>query len=348
MAYFECIIGGGGGGESDVNLIVTCSPNFAGKTITCTNGTDTYTQTCPSTSPYTVTFENIAKGTWTVSGVISGQTFSQSVVIGDYTAELNDTPEGATVTPVNDIQIWLHCANIWDKTYTTISQVLSDTSTLLALISSNNAADYMARSTNWASSVCANSTAMGYIGNNNYCANKLIANSTWRTAICNSSYFESVLNAKVPTMTSDTTPSGVASASSVFPGSYEAYKAFDNVNTSIDCWLSGNGGTTSEKWVQYQFTNAVSVLKMRTIFETYWGSVSTLSQVRIEASNDGSNFSVIKTISNPSSMTEYTNIENSTKYKYWRFVAKGYNANSVAGGVSYAVAVRILQFYGVA
>jgi hypothetical protein len=60
-------------------------------------------------------------------------------------------PDGRTVTPTDDIQIWLHCANIWDKTYTTLAEVLTDTDTLLALITSNNAVDYMVRSTTWAS-----------------------------------------------------------------------------------------------------------------------------------------------------------------------------------------------------
>ena len=59
-------------------------------------------------------------------------------------------PDGRTVEPTDDIQIWLHCANIWDKTYTTLAEVLADTDTLSALISSNNAVDYMVRSTTWA------------------------------------------------------------------------------------------------------------------------------------------------------------------------------------------------------
>lgn len=283
MAYFECIIGGGGGGESDVNLIVTCSPNFAGKTITCTNGTDTYTQTCPSTSPYTVTFENIAKGTWTVSGVISGQTFSQSVTIADYTAQLNDVPEGSTITPVNDIQIWLHCANIWDKSYTTLNEVLADNTTLLALISSNNAVDYMVRSTSWASSVCSNQTAMGLIGNNNYCANELLANSTWLTAIANSSYIESVCNVKIPTMTSNTTPSGTASATSVFPeGNWAAYKALDGLDSTA--WLTGNNVLDATLTYTFPTSKNIKIAKV-TIGNVEATYTSTQGTIKIFSGN---------------------------------------------------------------
>ena len=238
MAYFEWIIGSnGGGGSTGIPLIVTCDAQFAGSTITATkSGAATQSAVCPSSSPYQVTLELPEDGTWTVSGVVSGQTFSEVVTITPYSVTLNAIPDGATVTPTDDIQTWLHCAGIFDKSYTTINQVLSDTTTLLALISSSNAVDYMVRSTTWASSVVANSTAMTYIGNNNYCANTLLANSTWRTAICNSSYFESVLNTKVPTMTSDTTPSGVVSGTSA--GIYYPWHAFDGVAEQF--WANGS------------------------------------------------------------------------------------------------------------
>lgn len=65
----------------------------------------------------------------------------------------SNIPDGRTVLPTDDIQIWLHCANIWNKTYTTLAEVLADTTTLLALINSPNAVDYMVRSTTWAVSV---------------------------------------------------------------------------------------------------------------------------------------------------------------------------------------------------
>ena len=278
MAYFDCIVGGSGG---KWELTVTCTNVFAGLTITCTDGTTTLTKTCPSSSPYTVVFNIPNAGTWTISGVYGGKTNTTTVVIPD-TATLNYTPTGSTATPTNDIQTWLHCANIWNKSYTTINQVLADTSTLLALISSNNAADYMARSTNWASSVCANQTAMGYIGNNNYCANKLLANSTWCNAICNSTYFESVLNVKVPTMTSSTTPSGNVITDYEQFG-YYAYYAFDGNNNTFWNTYGGGGGA---KWVGYSFTRAVGV-RMATILGRLDEQYNSIKNYKIQGSNDG-------------------------------------------------------------
>lgn len=248
---FRCTLASGGGA---LVLTVTCDADFAGLTITATDGTTTLTQPCPTTSPYTVEFKIPNGGTWTIS---SG-TASTSVVIPD-SIELHDIPNGSTITPINNIQIWLHCANIWDKNYTTISQILSDASTLQALIASNNASDYMARSTTWASNVTADSSAMTYIGLNDYCSETLLANSTWRNVICDSSYFESVLNVCVPAMTSATTPSGTV-YSSATPSTGQAWQVFDRSTylTAAVIFNSSSGNPI----VGYEFAEPIKIYKV--------------------------------------------------------------------------------------
>lgn len=317
---------------SGSSLIVTCSEQFAGKTITCTNGTKTYTRTCPSTSPYEVVFKGIAPGTWTVSGVVQGQTISTSVTITDFEAVLIIIPEGSTVIPTDDIQTWLYCAGIFDKSYTTISQVLSDASTLQALIASTNAVDYMARSTTWASSVTSNSSAMSYIGLNNYCADRLLADSTWLNAICNSTYFESVLNVKVPTMTSNTSPSGQAFCKDHYSTS-DAWKAFDgNDNTPCE---SGSSGLPW--WLGYKFTSAVCI-KMFKMY--YRPSPYYMAAFTLQGSNDNSNWTDLGSYTNSSASTLKTYISNnSNKYSYYRV-----NCTQGSGGAG--VGAQTLQFYG--
>lgn len=333
MAYFRCSTGSASSGDG-VALVVECDVNFAGSTITADNGEDIFTETCPSVSPYTVRFEGIPTGTYTISGVSQGQTFTTQFTVLDYETTLHTTPEGATVLPINDIQTWLHCANIWDKNYTTLDEVLADNTTLLALISSNNAADYMARSTSWTSSVTANSNAMTYIGANNYCANKLLANSTWLNAICNSSYFESVLNVKVPTMTGATTPSGEASASSVL-SSYNTYYAWRAFNSSGSYgWVPT---ASANQWIQYKF-NSKMVLHMVEV-NTKAGSTTWTNPLTLQGSNDGNTFTKIADIS-PTNKGAYAQnvlpISNSNKYQYIRLAISGHdNANGL-----------FLQFYG--
>lgn len=61
MAYFECAIGGG----ANATIIATYDAALYGKTITCSNGIDTYTQT--TTSSGVTEFEVDTAGTWTVT-----------------------------------------------------------------------------------------------------------------------------------------------------------------------------------------------------------------------------------------------------------------------------------------
>lgn len=337
---FKCALAGGGDGAS---LIVTCTQNFAGSTITLTNGTKTYTQICPLSSPYEVTFKSVATGVWTVSGIAQGQTFSTSVTITDFEALLADIPEGSTATPTDDIQIWLNCANIRNLSYTTLNEVLADASTLQALIASNNAADYMARSTTWASSVVSNQSAMSYIGLNDYCAETLLTNSTWLTAICNSTYFESVLNTKVPTMTSDTDPSGEAFASYEASG-FSAYKVFDGNDTNSSTWMGESG--KSGQYVGYVFPNNVKIYKCIMKSSGFQGRSSSF---KVQASKTGKTTDMVDlaTLNNSYTTTNAVinasaNFLNSDSAKYYRL----YSDALIHQSGQWAVNVVTVQFYG--
>ena len=198
--------------------------------------------------------------------------------------------------------------------YSTIGEVLADSTTLLAVISSANAVDYMVRSTTWASSVCANSTAMTYMGANNYCADALLSDSTWRNAICNSTYFESVLNVKVPTMTSATTPSGEVSASDAH-ASYPAWKAFDGDDTSE--WQNNeeaSAGQTKTANITYKFVNDTKINKVYMLPDNRSDTLE-ITNVVLKGSSDGSSFS---TIGNLTPSNNNNAVANSNYYKYYR------------------------------
>lgn len=337
---------GTGGGAEAIPLIVTCSSDFAGLTITASDGTSTLTEICPSSSPYEVTFILPNDGTWTISGTISGQTFTTSILIEPYETILNAIPEGSTVLPTDDVQTWLNCAGIFDKAYTTISQVLSDSSSVTALIASNNAVDYMARSTTWTSDVCADSSAMTKIGANDYCANKLLADSTWLNAICNSTYFESVLNAKVPTMTSNTAPSGIASQVATSAGnSYAAYLAFDGNDTTYNGITPPSttiSGSTS-CWIQYNFGYAFQINKLLFNYLTSFGSsTSNITKIQISGSNDGSTWNNIANINVSSNNASYS-IQNTTKYQIIRVYVKDGSFNNPS---TLPICIKTLQLYG--
>lgn len=333
MAYFHCLIGGGSSGGG-YELTVTCDADFAGTTITCTDGVTTLTQTCPSASPYEVVFAIPNGGEWTISGIISGQTYSASIDIPD-SLELSSIPEGSTVLPTDDIQTWLACAGIKDKSYTTLNEVLSDSTTLLALMSNDNAVDYLVRSTTWASGITADSTAMTDIGANNYCANTLLADSTWRNAICNSTYFESVLNVKVPTMTGATTPSGQV-ISSGYATNYDAWKAFDGNNSTQGAVSQGANG-----YIGYKFTEPVKIYKL--YFDDANGN-HRLKSYQIQSSDTGNSDDwddVSEELTVPSSFIVNENFFNDTAREYIRIFQL---TTQKAGQVN--ISYFTIQFYG--
>lgn len=393
----------------------------------------------------------------------------------------SNIPDGRTVLPTDDIQIWLNCAGIFNKAYTTLAEVLADTDTLLALINSPNAVDYMVRSTTWAvaqalvpamtsdttpsgvafasaessgyeaykvfdgnnntswsggqysnsyvgydfgsvtpvfkyflypegagntaasgcrvnhyriegsndgenwtaivtkqytasnangdtysitasyryyrcfvvdnfsggsfvisvgtvqfytSSITDNATAMSYIGANNYCANTLLADSTWCAAICNSEYFESVLNVKVPAMTSNTTPEGVVSAYSYNYSNYPWHVFDGDSTTAADMWASDNLST----WIQYKFTASKKIKCVR--FRQFWSGSYQVTAGIIKASDDGVNFTDVKPFTNdPSLGYKYIYLNsNEDSYSYWRMHITATNGGSAS--------LNELQFYG--
>lgn len=242
--------------------------------------------------------------------------------VKEYSVDLRQQiPEGSTAVPTDVVQTWLNCAGIFDKNYTTVSQVLADTSTLSALIASNNAVDYMVRSTTWVSDFTSDSTAMNYIGLNNYCADTLTNDATWLNGIVASSYIGSVLNVKNPTMTDATHPSGVVSASSSYPG-YEEYKAFDGITTNG--W--GTNGTGAGQYIQYKFASAIKC-KAIVYFPMNHNRMSNLV---FTVSANGSTWDT-PSLTFPLSSDNAQTVPwvNSTDYDYYRLT---FATNDLAGG----------------
>ena len=250
---------------------------------------------------------------------------------------VNSSPEGSTVTPTDNVGIWLECGERTES-YTTLSEVLADSTCLLALISSENACDYLVRSTTFATAIVADSGAMTLIGLNNYCANSLLDDSTWLSAICNSTYFESVLNTKVPTMTSNTAPSGTCFGDYTAQAQYDFYKAFDNSASTFA------NPQTSQK-LGYQFTSAIRVFKM-ILKNASAGNNNLAKTFKIVGSNDGSSWTDITqtlTSTNQSQGGESSYVfANATAYNRYTIMP----LTIVATGGSGYSNIAELQFYG--
>ena len=322
------------GGSGTISLIVTCDSALEGETLTLTGGS-VLTAVVPAGLVVTFTVPNL--GTWVLTNSLTSD--SQSITMdyyGNYYATITSIPDGSTVTPTDDVLIWQKCGAT-GTTYATISDVLNDTATLIALMSSDNACDYLVRSTTWTSAITTSIDAMKAIGASDYCSNTLLSDNTWNTAIQNSTYFEYVDNAKVPTMTSNTTPEGVVIFSSE-DATYKAWKAFDN-DASIP-WA-----TTSYSYpayIGYGFTIQEVIKKVTWNCSTNGGHSKTKTY-KIQGSNDNSTWVDIENGVQPdaSSPTDYAiNIDNATAYLYYRFyIVDGYHTGANVG-------LNELQFYG--
>ena len=459
--------GGGGGGAT---ITVSYSSAYYSKTITCSDGTTTYTAT--TTSSGSTTFNVNAEGTWTIT--CNGKTTSVDVVL-EYEASM--TPEGSTVLPTDDIQTWLACAGITDKSYTTLAEVLADSTTLLALMSDNNAVDYLVRSKTWIKSEplvptltaddgntfsstpygatypawkafdgdlstsyisqatqptfvhigynfgspksvgivktslrqdlpseftvqgsndgfvsdihnltdtipvsasagmvsvsvddsaqyasyriygrCTQTTsnysfqvnelqfytpagitddalAMTYVGANNYCADTLLADPDWCDGICDSQYIESVLNVKVPTMTSATAPSGEVFASSYYDTGHTGFKAFDGNESS-----SWSSASAANGWDAYDFGSQKKIYAAKVL---NYHSTSVTQTIKVEATNDKNGTWLEK--SDPIVISGTTDrktiiLNNPNDYQYYRLYC--YDSNVAAVGAAE------IQFYG--
>ena len=311
-----------------INL--TYDNEFRGLSITCTDSNSTITKTAPI-SGNTMAFYPPNTGTWTISGVYSSVTYSTTVTVSSLstavTAQLILIPNGSTVTPTDDIQKWLNCAGIFDKTsYTALADILGDSVTFNALLGDSNANAYFARSTTWASTLCADQYAMTMIGQYDVCCDALLGNSTWKSAIKSSSYSDYVLNINVPKMTSNTTPIGTVIGSSIESSSTTYWYAFDkNDTTHVDVMNNGTLG--------YTFTSPVVVNTVDIMFTQY----NRTSSFRIEG-YDGSSWNTLDTVTDIATigvLGSYS-FENDTAYSRYR----------VAFTTSGTQQVATMQFYG--
>ena len=295
----------------------------AGCTVTLTKGAKTVTCTEVSSGVYEGGIDEY--GSWAVNNVTLGYTRNFTVdAVKIY--NLSFIPDGRTITPVNDVQTLLHCAGIFDKGYTVLSQLLSDSASLYTVITDNNAIDYLVRSTSFASGVCGDSTAMNYIGSDNYAANTLLADSTWKNAICNSTYFESVLNVKIPVLSDNTGCVGDASTSD-----RPLWNAFDNNSATF---YQANS-QSNPLYVGYNFGTTHHMYLVKATLSA--SSTETCTYI-IKSSNDGNTWTDENTFNKNVSSTA------SDETKLIDASASYFALYRTSGSSRYRV--HTLQFYG--
>ena len=164
-----------------------------------------------------------------------------------------------------------------------------------------------------------------------------------RTDISDPSPEPSGYKALVPTMTSNTTPSGVASSSG---GSYNntAYKAFDADNVTYGVALAGNT-TDQGNWLMYKFTKPVCVKEFILTDKIGTHTMNTVA-MQLQGSNDGTNFYEVYSNSSYMASDDFDtkiSIDNDNYYLYYRVYYSG-GVQIVSG--QYFSYILKLQLYG--
>jgi hypothetical protein len=136
---------------------------------------------------------------------------------------------------------------------------------------------------------------------------------------------------EIPTMTTNNAPSGVASASSA-QAANPAWKAMDQ-----------NGGTrwssagTMPQWVQYQFASGKVISGYD--FSAFSASQNP-SNFTLQASNDGSNWTILDTQTNKSGLSQRYVFCGCASYTYYRL-----NVTTVGGGGANLVSLNEFRLY---
>lgn len=134
----------------------------------------------------------------------------------------------------------------------------------------------------------------------------------------------------VPQMTTNTAPSGTASASDIYGAGYEAYRAFDQT-TSAGGWASTS--SAPPHWLQYQFPSGTVVIAYAlTVVNTISGQEP--KSWTFAGSNDGSTWTTLDTQTNvaawTASLRRVYQIGNSTSYTYYRLNVTAAQSGNIA------------------
>ena len=150
----------------------------------------------------------------------------------------------------------------------------------------------------------------------------------------------------IPKMTSNTTPEGTCSASSV-ASSNAAWEAFDGDDTTY--WESNVQGSDAKRYVTYDFGYAVIPFSIYIYNGTSHPNYPAW-RFTVQVSNDGANFTNIINCSATSvnaetnrtftqSDTEWVLTPSASGYRYYR-----YRATNVSG--TYRARLKTMQIYG--
>ena len=119
--------------------------------------------------------------------------------------------------------------------------------------------------------------------------------------------------AAVPVMTSDTTPSGIVSASTYHSDGYAPWMAFDKDPATY--WQNDRSLAINEEWITYKFVSPAFVSKVA-ITQSIDGY--RVKDVDIQRSSDGSSFQTVASATLLDVAEQHIAVESPGFYRHWR------------------------------
>lgn len=174
--------------------ITTTETTLYEKEVTVTNSASTVTGTFSSTGSVSLNIPWIGSTVITATdGTETGdETIEITVYMDTYSLQFSFIPDGATITPVDDVKTLVKCAGVSSSSYTTIADVLGNDDTMSAITMDENAMKYLARSTGFADDLCADETFMTFLGQSPYVDDTVLNSDIWVTTINASQYWSLV------------------------------------------------------------------------------------------------------------------------------------------------------------
>lgn len=242
--------------------------------------------------------------------------------------EANRVPEviPSGILIPDDWLMWAKLGGLNPNDYGSLASMVMNRSAMLTLMNSTRAVDYMILSTVVIMpAVVSSVVAVKEMGLSSYATDSFVDNLDWVTAIAGSANAITGLDQSnpitIPTMTSNATPSGVASASSFYDSINLPWKAFDKNNATE--WFMV-GAISNVSYLQYEFPYSVWFYRVIADIKTSTGSVTYVIG-KVQASINGSTWvDLTENLQTPNvafSRQTFTKIVDITgRYKYIRML----------------------------
>lgn len=270
-------------------------------------------------------------GIWSISSeTINGKAFSKKITLEKW-KEYDVTLEVGF-----DFNEWLRQGRV-TETFSSLDEILADEKTIRQLMIVHNSVDYLvgtlAIDETTANIILDNDLCAKWINLSDYALDILYADENVKAvmdSVDKYGYGEWTLLPQVPKMTTNTAPSGEASA---YGGGSGAYLAFDGNDSQG--WNSEN---IRPNWIQYKFTEKKVINGI--YFSLADGNTKRIKTWTLQASNDNfaSDASTIDIASGTGNDNEKNiTFNNSTAYQYYRLFNTVDSKNNTA--------ILELQFY---